>query len=45
MVLDLIFLPFFSLSKSDYVKNAIIFGVDNSLSVHIGNDKIYLSSW
>ena len=36
----------FSLPNFDWGKNVIVFGVDNSSSVHIVNNKVrYLSSW
>ena len=36
---------FLSLLKFDLGKKAIIFGVENSSSMHIDNTEIYLSSW
>ena len=39
MVLDLILIHFFSFPNFDWGKNVIVFGVDNSSSVHIENKK------
>ena len=42
MVLLLILVHFFSVLIFDWGKNAIIFGVDNSSSVHVDNNKKFI---
>ena len=45
IVLDLMHVHNFHCQIVNRVKNAVIFGVDNSPSVHVDNKKKHLSSW